>query len=231
LVLKVGDSYVDGYGIYHLVGEVTNLGDSTATYVKVAAAFYDSNSKVLTSSFTFTTNEIRPGQSAPFEIGLLDSFVGSVKSVSVNVQSIQYAMLMENSKNNPSKENNPQVKQQEAPKENKANLSLSTVLTEKTKSLSMSLKNPKNSDTKVYEVHISLPDNAQVKYASKPFGWTKEINDDTVTFSTESKPLLANKSVKFTLKLDRLVKSLDWDAFDEDGNIINSKTAKVTVRK
>lgn len=62
-------------------------------------------------------------------------------------------------------------------------------------------------------------------------GWTKEISDDTVTFSTESKPLLVNKSMKFTLKLDKTVKSLDWDAYDEDGNIINSKTAKVTERK
>lgn len=230
LVLKVGDSYVDEYGIYHLVGEVTNLGDSIATYVKVAAAFYDSSNKVLSSSFTYTANEIQPGKSAPFEIGLLDSFVGSIKSASVNVQSIQYARVFENTKSNPSAESSPPVKQQ-AEKDYKVSLSLSASLMEKTKSLSVSLKNPKNTDAEVYDVHIAFPDNSNVKSAYGPYGWMVEINGDSVTFSTESKPLLANKSGKFTIKLNKVVKSLDWDAHDEDGNIINSKTAKVTVRK
>lgn len=231
LVLKVGDSYLDEYGFFHLVGEVQNIGENTANYVKVTAAFYDKDNKILASSFTYTSNDIQPGQSAPFEITLLDSFVRSIKTTSVNVQSGQYAGVMETIKNNPDKESNPPVKQLEVGKEYNVSLSLSASLTEKTKSLSVSLKNPKSTDAEVYEVHFSLPNNAQVKSASAPSGWTKEINGDSVTFSTESKPLLANKSGKFTIKLDKVVKSLDWDAFDKDGNIINSKTAKVTVRK
>ena len=65
----------------------------------------------------------------------------------------------------------------------------------------------------------------------KIVGSTKEINGDSVPFSTESKPLLTSKSGKFTFKLDKTVRSLDWYACDEDGNTINSKTAKIETRR
>lgn len=65
----------------------------------------------------------------------------------------------------------------------------------------------------------------------KIVGWTKEINGDSAPFGTESKPLLTNKSGKFTIKLDKTVRSLDWYACDEDGNTINSKTAKIETRR
>jgi hypothetical protein len=93
LVLKTGDSYLDNYGIYHFVGEVTNNGDKTATFVKVAAAFYDASAKVLMTSFTYTESDIAPGQSAPFEITMFGSNVNEIKTISANVQSQQYSMV------------------------------------------------------------------------------------------------------------------------------------------
>lgn len=233
LRLKVGDSYLDQYGFYHLVGEVVNQGEMKATYVKVSAALYDSDKKLLASSFTFTANDIAPGQVAPFEIALTDPFASSIKSSSVNVQSIQYSSVLDSkSANSSSKQDNPQPKKAEEVRPTyQVNLTLSASLTDKTKTLTVSLKNPSKTDAKVYEVSFSLPDNVQIKSATGPSGWTKEINGNNVTFSTDDKPLLANKSMKVSLKLDKTVRSLDWDAYDEDGNIINSKTASIQVRK
>ena len=93
LVLKTGDSYLDSYGIYHFVGEVTNNGDKTATFVKVASAFYDANVHVVMAGFTYTASDISAGQSSPFEITLMGDDVGKIKSASVNVQSQQYSMV------------------------------------------------------------------------------------------------------------------------------------------
>jgi hypothetical protein len=122
-------------------------------------------------------------------------------------------------------------KETQEKQEYKAKLSLSASLTEKTKSLTISLKNPKNSDATIYEVHLVFPDNAIVKSAVAPTGWIKEIDGDSVTFTTSKKPVEPNKTVKFRLTLDKVVKTLEWDALDEDNNIINSKTTKITIRK
>lgn len=113
----------------------------------------------------------------------------------------------------------------------KAKLSLSASITEKTKNLSVSLKNPKNSDAKVYELHLVFSDNASVKSAIAPNGWAKEINGDSVTFSTSTKPLEAGKSLKLRLTLDKVAKTIEWDALDDENNIINSKLTTITIRK
>jgi hypothetical protein len=226
LQLRVGESFYDTIGWYHIVGEITNRGTSTAKSVEVSAAFYDSQGQVLAADYTYTQpSDIPPGETAPFEIISFTSTGSAISSASVNAESNEYSVINDSLPTFVEQSNTKSVK------DYGLNLSFSGSVNEKAKSLTISIKNPKTSDAKIYEVHITLSDDARVKSASAPSGWIKEINGDSVTFTTESKPLLANKSGKFTIKLDKVVKSLDWDAYDEDGNIINSKTAKVTVRK
>jgi hypothetical protein len=230
LSLTLGEGYYDVIGWYHQVGEITNNGKSTATFVEAAVVFYDANGRPIDAATGFTDPyELAPGQTAPFQVISLRKSESKIASVSVNIQSSQYSMIVGQQELAPKANSEPTKNTSEV--KYKVSLSPSASLNEKTKSLSVSLKNPRNSDAKVYEVHILFPDNANIKTAYGPYGWVAEINGDSVTFSTESKPLLANKSGKFTLKLDKVVKSLDWDAYDEDGNIINSKTAKIIVRK
>ena len=44
-------------GYYHIVGEVKNVGDCTASYAEIIATLYDSEDKVIGTSFTFTKLE------------------------------------------------------------------------------------------------------------------------------------------------------------------------------
>lgn len=231
LELRLGDAFRDTYGFHHQVGEVINKGSSTAHFVIVTGAFYDKTNQIAATGLTFTTpSDILPGESAPFDIVVVDGNLFAISSVSANVQSNEYAMMASKQ----STQNTPEptsAKQTQENQEYKAKLSLSASMTEKTKSMTVSLKNPKNSDAQVYELHLEFPDGALAKSAVAPAGWSKEVNGNSVTFSTEKKPIMANKSVKFNITLDKIVKSIDWDTYDEDGNIINSKTSRVIIRK
>jgi hypothetical protein len=93
LKLNVGDHFIDSIGYYHLVGEVTNQGSTTANFVQVAAAFYDSSGKIVAAHSTFTQDtNISAGQTAPFDMIILQPGL-NIASSSVNVQSNEYSMI------------------------------------------------------------------------------------------------------------------------------------------
>jgi hypothetical protein len=73
--------YLDSYGLYHVVGEVQNVGDQAVNTVEVTATFYDSKNVVITTPrFALTMlSVLTAGEKSPFEITLSDS------SQSVNV--------------------------------------------------------------------------------------------------------------------------------------------------
>lgn len=94
LALKTGDSYYDAVGWFHQVGEVTNKGDKTATFVLVAATFFDSSGKPRDAAFTYTQPaDIPPGATAPFELISFGDLSRAIVSASVNVQSEEYSMI------------------------------------------------------------------------------------------------------------------------------------------
>jgi len=54
-------------------GEVRNEGNHTADFVKVILTLYDSEGEVVAVDFTYTTlDELRPGQTSPFETYVCD---------------------------------------------------------------------------------------------------------------------------------------------------------------
>ena len=64
LKLSIDRGYYSSAGSYHLIGEVANDGESTASGTKVPAAIYDSAGKVVDEGFTFTgPSIIPPGES------------------------------------------------------------------------------------------------------------------------------------------------------------------------
>jgi len=66
--------WIDLVGHYHISGEVENVGDSAASFVKIAATLYDSGDIVVVTSFTYTTLDILlPGRKSPFEALLINT--------------------------------------------------------------------------------------------------------------------------------------------------------------
>jgi hypothetical protein len=62
-------TYVDSTGNLNIVGEVINESFQSLRFVQIIATFYDSNSSVIGTDFTFTTpSTIPPGQRATFDI-------------------------------------------------------------------------------------------------------------------------------------------------------------------
>jgi hypothetical protein len=97
LELSIGDNFIDDIGFYHIVGEVTNNGKDTATYVQVSGAFYNEDNTVVAAGFTFTEpSDIGPAQTAPFEIVVSeDEGAAEIDHASLSLDSAQYSMIRE----------------------------------------------------------------------------------------------------------------------------------------
>jgi len=66
--------WLDSTSYYHVSGEVENVGDSPANFIKIAATFYDSNDTVIATSFSYTMLKVLlPGRKSPFDILLTDT--------------------------------------------------------------------------------------------------------------------------------------------------------------
>ena len=122
------------------------------------------------------------------------------------------------------------ARQQGAEKQRNANLKLLVSLGEKTKIMMLSLKNPKGSKTKAYELHLSLPGGI-LKSASVPKGWQTDIDGHMAKFTTDAVPIKAGKNAKFRIAVSETIISVDWDAFDANDDIISGKTTGVKFRK
>jgi len=60
--------------------------------------FYDKKKDIITTETVYTTSfDLEPNQKSPFEIMLLADEGKKIKSYSVNVESNEYLMIMENS--------------------------------------------------------------------------------------------------------------------------------------
>jgi len=89
--------HVDAIGWLHVSGEIKNIADRDAHFVKVVATFYDSAGKVVGVSFTFSDpNDLTPGQKAPFEIILLNEEQSSrATTYALEAQSSEYNIIPE----------------------------------------------------------------------------------------------------------------------------------------
>jgi len=84
---------IDELGYVHIKGEVANLGDKTAHYVKVTGNLYDSTQKLIGTSFTYTTlSDIYPSGKSPYELIFIGS-VGRPTSYQIYVESQEYGMI------------------------------------------------------------------------------------------------------------------------------------------
>lgn len=94
LSVNVGRQNIDIINAYHLLGEVTNQGNSTATFVKVSAALFDANHKIIDAVDTFTSpTNLQPGQKASFDLQSLSPNARDIKFASINVQSNEYSLI------------------------------------------------------------------------------------------------------------------------------------------
>ncbi|WP_337863681.1 FxLYD domain-containing protein [Nitrososphaera sp.] len=122
----------------------------------------------------------------------------------------------------------------EGEKSYSAKLGMIATMSEKTKAITLSLKNPNGSDAPVYGLEVKI-DKVKISSAAGPTGWKAKISQDgdSVTFTTDSSPVKAGKTAKFKITFAQSsgVRSLAWDALDRDGDIINSKVTAVRPRK
>ena len=72
LVAEVSNQY-ESYGYWHLEGLVRNTGNLHCEYVKIVAAFYDSNDQIVGVDFTYTElDEVSAGSQSPFDLAAAD---------------------------------------------------------------------------------------------------------------------------------------------------------------
>ena len=90
LELHLSNYFIDDLGYYHLTGQVTNLGNTSATYVQITAALCDTNGKVVDKTFV-EVHEIDSGKTVPIEL-VATKRDPIIASVSVNVDSLEYPM-------------------------------------------------------------------------------------------------------------------------------------------
>ncbi|HZE77566.1 MAG TPA: hypothetical protein VE089_03355, partial [Nitrososphaeraceae archaeon] len=101
LNLNLNKGTKDLNGNYHLLGNVTNKGNNTATHVRVSTVFLNGTNKIIDSQGGFTTPmNLQSGQSAPFNFTVLSPNLNEIKTVAVNTQSQEYSMMVNNNNNN-----------------------------------------------------------------------------------------------------------------------------------
>jgi hypothetical protein len=94
LYLYMGQSSIDSGGTYHLLGEVTNMGNTPTSFVDVSAIFFDVNDKVVDVEHTYTTpSDLQPGQKAPFDLTISSPNSSLIRFVSLDVQSDDYSLI------------------------------------------------------------------------------------------------------------------------------------------
>lgn len=65
--------YKGEHDTYHVVGEVQNIGDSSAEFVKLIAVLYDDVGEIVDTDFTYTYLDIiAPNERSPFKISFWD---------------------------------------------------------------------------------------------------------------------------------------------------------------
>jgi phosphate transport system permease protein/phosphate transport system substrate-binding protein len=78
------------------------------------------------------------------------------------------------------------------------------------------VKNTAGSDIHSFTVELAV----DAKSARAPAGWTSEMNEGTVTFSTETKPIKTGKTVTFRVTGSSAVAGFDWSAADAGGSVL-----------
>jgi phosphate transport system permease protein/phosphate transport system substrate-binding protein len=119
--------------------------------------------------------------------------------------------------------------EQQPVKDYKTKLTVSASLKKSNNQLTIKLKNPATNNVSVHQFTVTL-DGANALKAKASRGWTAQVDGDTVTFSTDQKPILKGKFASFRITANATVSSMDWEAFDADGNSIDSQTTTVRVR-
>ena len=85
---------IDDLGYVHIKGEVANVGDRTAHFVKVVGNIYDSSNKLIGTSFTYSTlSDIYPNGQSPYDLTFLD-YVGRPTSFQIYADSQEYRMIL-----------------------------------------------------------------------------------------------------------------------------------------
>jgi hypothetical protein len=101
LNLNINKGTKDLNGNYHLLGNVTNKGNNTATHVRVSTVFFNGTNKIIDAQGGFTTPmNLQSGQTAPFNFTVLSPNLNEIKTVAVNTQSQEYSMMVNNNNNN-----------------------------------------------------------------------------------------------------------------------------------
>jgi len=97
LTTVVEETRIDPRGVYFLEGTVTNNGNTTATGVRVSAAFYDQSGQVVASAISpANPQNLEPGQSAPFQLVVMDNpYSRSIASARLSVESMEYTIVPE----------------------------------------------------------------------------------------------------------------------------------------
>jgi len=79
-------SFISDIGSLHIVGEVANNSPSVAKFVRIVGTFYDTNNRVVGTSFTFTQPpDLVAGDTSPFELIL--------SSASIPIQEVDHYVL------------------------------------------------------------------------------------------------------------------------------------------
>jgi hypothetical protein len=101
LNLNINKGAKDLNGNYHLLGNVTNKGNNTATHVRVSTVFLNGTNKIIDAQGGFTTPmNLQSGQTARFNFTVLSPNLNEIKTVAVNTQSQEYSMMVNNNNNN-----------------------------------------------------------------------------------------------------------------------------------
>ncbi|WP_337862614.1 plastocyanin/azurin family copper-binding protein [Nitrososphaera sp.] len=100
----------------------------------------------------------------------------------------------------------------------------------KAKSTSITVKNLSTGGVMVYDFTVVLPEGSTIKKVKAPRGWTGDVIDNSVIFSTEGRPLEEGKKLSFRIYSASPISQFDWQAYSEDGDLLKEGSVAARVR-
>jgi hypothetical protein len=104
-----------------------------------------------------------------------------------------------------------------------------TTVSTKSKQTKITIENPSTSNSTIYAIAIEAQGKVKITTVTAPKDWTKEKDENTVTFQSEIKPLTPGMKLTFIIKSSPAISSFIWTTFDENNNDLGEGTVKVKV--
>ena len=210
------------YVLWHIDGELVNLGDVRSTHTQIMVSVYDSENSLIGvggfSSLDQQPSELNPGQKKQFSIEITVPVILKPSSFYLYAQSDQF--VIKEPKTYGSPENQEPENSKSPLPEPKNSTSVRIFSKQRNNLMQIVVKTMPNDTAKIYGIEI-YPEETGIHVLKAKLRWeSKELTSNDVLLSTINNPIRQDQKAKFLFNVNSDVNLFRWKVLDHDGTIL-----------